>query len=464
MSEIGRIEANVSNLSDDLLSFEKDINGFKKLITTVNPKFVLTVEAPWGSGKSTFLRILRSELESTDSVITINAWENDYANNPIATILSGILDSDLSRENHELTEDILKIGIKYTKTLLPIVIKMLTAGILDTKGMENFSLDEFMEATTSTMVEEFKSQKDDLTQLKSKLGDLVDKAENKKIFFLIDELDRCRPNYALEFLEAVKHLFNVQGIVFILAIEDRVIANQMRQVYGQEFDSNEYLKKFIDIRYKLSPRITFKFVESRFEEYGLNTLLGKNIPFSPQIESNLYVKLIYIMAHLYKLSPRDLNQVITKYLLILVKVERDKISPFAVLFILLLQQKSNNLANKYIEEQSLKNIYNANSSNDWVLLTNVFEFCSADFNLGDGDAIDMVSYLLIYKARGLEVQFANLKSIFSYDHDKDNGTNLSRLQEMEKWVIRTFYDISLNSFPQDILEKSSKAVFHTELE
>ena len=67
------------------------------------------------------------------------------------------------------------------------------------------------------------------------------------VVVVIDELDRCRPLYAIELLEVAKHLFSVEIIVFVLAINLRQLGHSIKAVYGSDFDSHEYLERFIDI-------------------------------------------------------------------------------------------------------------------------------------------------------------------------------------------------------------------------
>src|SRR5262249_46073278 len=61
------------------------------------------------------------------------------------------------------------------------------------------------------------------------------------VVFFVDELDRCRPDYAVEFLEVAKHLFSVEGMVFVLAINAAQLANAIRSLYGEKFDAERYL-------------------------------------------------------------------------------------------------------------------------------------------------------------------------------------------------------------------------------
>ena len=75
---------------------------------------------------------------------------------------------------------------------------------------------------------------------------------DKPIIFIIDELDRCRPSYAVELLEQVKHFFSVSGIVFVLSIDKVQLGHAVRGVYGNDrINADEYLRRFIDIEYSI---------------------------------------------------------------------------------------------------------------------------------------------------------------------------------------------------------------------
>lgn len=72
------------------------------------------------------------------------------------------------------------------------------------------------------------------------------------MIFIIDELDRCNPYYAVKVLERIKHLFNIPNIVFVLSIDKEQLSNSIRGYYGSDLiKADEYLKRFIDIEYTL---------------------------------------------------------------------------------------------------------------------------------------------------------------------------------------------------------------------
>ena len=72
----------------------------------------------------------------------------------------------------------------------------------------------------------------------------IGKEKELPLFILIDELDRCRPNYAIELLENIKHIFDIPGIVFIVATDSKQLSHSINAVYGSKFASEKYLKRF----------------------------------------------------------------------------------------------------------------------------------------------------------------------------------------------------------------------------
>ena len=82
-------------------------------------------------------------------------------------------------------------------------------------------------------------------------------SNDRPLVVLIDELDRCRPSYAIELLEVAKHLFSVDHIAFVLALNRSELAHSIKAIYGEEFGAEGYLDRFFDIDIGL-PAVTRK--------------------------------------------------------------------------------------------------------------------------------------------------------------------------------------------------------------
>nr|WP_287236503.1 P-loop NTPase fold protein [Mesorhizobium sp.] len=92
------------------------------------------------------------------------------------------------------------------------------------------------------------------------------------LFVLIDELDRCRPSYALSVLERVKHLFEANGVVFIFATDTSQLQHTIRGAYGGDFDGRGYLSRFFDRRYSFAIPPLGNFVSSKLDLVDLEKI------------------------------------------------------------------------------------------------------------------------------------------------------------------------------------------------
>lgn len=101
-----------------------------------------------------------------------------------------------------------------------------------------------------TVKESIKLFKENLTELIEHLNSL--REVNLPLLIFVDELDRCRPDYAIELLEGIKHLFGVPGVTFVIATNIAQLSESIKAVYGSGFDGQRYLQRFFDLQYTLS--------------------------------------------------------------------------------------------------------------------------------------------------------------------------------------------------------------------
>ena len=101
------------------------------------------------------------------------------------------------------------------------------------------------------MIEEFKEKLEDLARALNNRTAQADNGNHKPLVVMIDELDRCRPSYAVELLETAKHLFDVDRIVFVLAVNREQLAHAVCALYGADFNAEGYLRRFFDEDFRL---------------------------------------------------------------------------------------------------------------------------------------------------------------------------------------------------------------------
>lgn len=111
----------------------------------------------------------------------------------------------------------------------------------------------------------------DLYEFKKNIGKWLETSINsngvnkpkKPMFVFIDELDRCRPTYAIELLETVKHLFDIPGLVFVVATNTDQLQHSIKAVYGSEFDAQRYLYRFFNRSFTLKKPDLDSFIYSQ---------------------------------------------------------------------------------------------------------------------------------------------------------------------------------------------------------
>lgn len=231
---------------------------YAKVLTDIvrtNPNgFTLAIDNKWGAGKTTFIQMWEKSLQNEGfQTLYFNAWVNDFENNPFVAITAELRDL-LKHEDSETFKEVVKKASVITKNVLPSIMKAFL------KRYTGEDVAELFEKYSEGVLEAFQEDIDAYTERKKNikvfhqdLQDYISENSNgKPIVFIIDELDRCRPDYAVTVLENVKHLFSVKGIVFVLAIDKEQLGHAICGAYGSDnIDSKEYLRRFIDVEYSL---------------------------------------------------------------------------------------------------------------------------------------------------------------------------------------------------------------------
>jgi len=222
--------------------------------------FVLAINNKWGTGKTTFVRMWQQDLHNQGfQTIYFNSWENDFDNNPFIALTSE-LNEHLRGKNETQFKGVLEKAGKISKAIIPSIVEHYSKKYLGVSHIEDLA-HNLAEGSLEIIEEEIKAyaaKKEGIEDFKQKLEEFVaENTDGKPLIFIVDELDRCRPDYAVELLENIKHLFSVKGIVFIISIDKIQLGYAVRGVYGNDnIDSEEYLRRFIDIEYSIpSPPI-----------------------------------------------------------------------------------------------------------------------------------------------------------------------------------------------------------------
>lgn len=258
---------------DCRLDREKYAEILTKIVLTYHRGFVLALSSDWGTGKTFFVKRWKKYLEHKEiQSIYFNAWENDFDNNALIALLAE-LQSVVLDQNRELYEKLIEKTSLIVKRILPTTIKLFSKILLRGEDISEI-LKELTAAsltTTSDSINDYIQKKKDIQDFKDALSAFVQSTnQDKPLVIFIDELDRCRPDYAVEVLEAVKHLFNIDGIVFVLSIDKKHLASSIKGYYGSEhINTDEYLRRFIDLEYTLPEPFIASFASSLFKKHHI---------------------------------------------------------------------------------------------------------------------------------------------------------------------------------------------------
>lgn len=249
------------------------------LVARSSDELVISLDGRWGEGKSTFVKMWQGLLsEAKIPNIYIDAFANDYLDDAFISVASAItlfveknIEKGSGEKVAELKNKTKRIGGQLLSWSAKVAIKAATLGAIKeseldelqdikddiSKGASNLlgSIIEERLASHSkdiALIEEFREL---LSEIPSKLAG----AGENPLVIIIDELDRCKPSFAIEMLEKIKHLFSVKNVVFILVMHKEQLEESVRCIYGQNIDAHTYLQKFINVETKLPKQITDRY-------------------------------------------------------------------------------------------------------------------------------------------------------------------------------------------------------------
>lgn len=241
-----------------------DLIHFIAILDAIEDGCSIALDGNWGSGKTFFVKqakmvmdayneyikscteddrnIIKS-VQTDKSVIDLSemqpqvcvyydAWENDNDDEPILSLVYTILngaDEDFSFREHSFLE----IAAGLMQTFTGRDWKQIVDGLKGKDPLEGLKQSKHIE----TLVAEF-------------LKSLLPEHGNRLVVF-IDELDRCKPSYAVRLLERIKHYFSNDQITFVFSVNTNELQHTIRKYYGNDFNASRYLDRFFDLRIAL---------------------------------------------------------------------------------------------------------------------------------------------------------------------------------------------------------------------
>jgi len=329
---------------DDLLGRRGDAVRLSEFVESLQSNFAsredmkaftIALDADYGIGKTYFLRRFARQLSASHPVAYVDAWADDIIDEPLTALAATLIEAlePIAKEAGvkpaisrvlSASGEVLRIGtVGFAKRALGLVIgagaaeavehvlgqandaaaDVLGGAVIDAVG----AVGDVVAKTKPNKlmldrVAEFRAGKAASDSLRESLRGLVSSIEKGglklPIVIIIDELDRCRPTYAIKLLEEIKNLFDVEGLVFILGMNLDQLSHSVKGAYGAGFDGSAYLRKFIWRRYRLSAPDLTQFFELLLRQ-------------SPMLEAKLFFPSVRIDGR-----PRELTtaQILARYM------------------------------------------------------------------------------------------------------------------------------------------------------
>jgi energy-coupling factor transporter ATP-binding protein EcfA2 len=337
---------------------ENDIFGYKdfgvkltNLICSHEGSLVVALDGPWGSGKSTFIKQWTGHLRNNQvPVVVFDTFASDYQEDPFIALVAEInafSEEVLKTEKEHLTK-FTGVATKVGKALLPVAAKVAfratTLGLANASDFDGVG-DSFKEAVSDVAdkvgsfgeayirqrLTESHAERDatlqfreTLSQLSKAISDQIQSGDDESeaidcedgsgkrtppLVVIVDELDRCRPDFAVKTLERVKHLFAVDNVCFLMVGHFGQVEAAVRGLYGNETNAKLYLEKFYDIRANL-PEMNIsgdnrrkKYIKYLWDQLKLKT--------SDHFYNNDMVDLLDLFSEKFSIELRSIEKIIS---------------------------------------------------------------------------------------------------------------------------------------------------------
>lgn len=271
-------------LEQDSIDRNTSIRNFITLLNSFDFGGSIALDASWGSGKTFFVKQVKMVLDTFNEHIDeqnghshintktsiprisafqnldvqpmvsvyYDAWTNDNDVDPMLSLVYTILQS-------------INTDFEFSNGTRCMDMAFAVADTLTGKSLSAIR-DAYTAHKDSNPLTLLQEQKDIHAQIEELLASLLAERGNRLVIF-VDELDRCKPTFAVQLLERIKHYFSNDQITFVFSVNTIELQHTIKQYYGTDFDATRYLDRFFDFRIDLPPANMNKF----YHQLGLNS-------------------------------------------------------------------------------------------------------------------------------------------------------------------------------------------------
>lgn len=249
----------------DIFGRDAFAGGLLSLFSNSQDPLVVALDEKWGAGKTVFARRLAKKAEGDGHIVVyFDAFKRDYDPDVFIALTADLLAKiPKVKQQKSLKENAKNVGKIFGRVLVKGTVRAITAGAVKASDLDEAvsetasDIGDVAEAELDKIIDErlssAKKEEEAFSKFRESLialagGAAGSEEKQKPIIFIVDELDRCRPDYALDVLETIKHFFSVSGVHFLLVCDFGQLVASVKARYGLAIESEIYLEKFIDAR------------------------------------------------------------------------------------------------------------------------------------------------------------------------------------------------------------------------
>lgn len=337
----------------DALKRQPVVEFVRDLIKQLEGPFVLALDSPWGTGKTTMVRMLRASLKRDGfASVYFNAWKEDYVSDPLIPMVAAIdelkvADPEAEKRFGDRMVTVKRVASKVAKRGFVAAVKLGTMNALDLDEVAEDVLSSAAGEVADDLVSAFKQEKKSLEHFREALEGAVKAVQSedssKPLVFFIDELDRCRPTFAIELLERVKHLFDVKNLVFVLSVDKKQLEAITAAVYGERIDAPDYLRRFFELEFGIPAVSAERYTSTLLSRYHITEKFAQR-KNGGETEREEFSETFSALARHFELSLRMMDRCVTSMAVVLSQTPDGRtLDPSLVALLVILRMKDRDL-------------------------------------------------------------------------------------------------------------------------
>ncbi len=233
----------------DLLGLEPAIASRTEALLSRSPQAV-AIDGRWGAGKSTFMALWAAYLRHQGvKVVQFNAWKAFNAD-PFCALTSAILSQiEVTGSKRTPFHKKLRAFLACNAPKLSRSVKLVSFLQPELEPIPQI-VTSGIEAASNILTPEPEDRSDVRIDSPDEFASLLSSAamewSDRPVVIMIDELDRCSPEYSVDMLQLLEHVFHTEGVVFVVALNQSELIHSIGSFYGEKFDAEGYLERFFD--------------------------------------------------------------------------------------------------------------------------------------------------------------------------------------------------------------------------